>query len=258
MAEMRPIPWGRLAFAGTLLTNWVFLVFPPLAVGLPYAHGLAAHWNLSFLASPLSTYTMSALLIIALLFFVRRRGEAWAGAGVIALMVLAYYIRSCQLPDDTGVGHSTFMPVAALIAYLIAQSLADHRQLPRPQAYGQEAACGIVATGYGLAGFSKLQGAGLAWAQGSNLSYQIAVHSYTGAPYLRPLRLWAAQRLGLCAVLGGLTLFIECSFFLFAWAPARKIYCALTIAMHAGIALLMGFNEFPFLFTALSVGLLQL
>src|SRR5262249_43796694 len=157
-------PWGRWVLGSALALSWGGVSVELFSVpGLPYARGPAAWLGLDWLVAPLPLGVLSLIFFAALAAFLLRRAEGAAAAVVVLLLAFALHLQVSQWPGESGVRHAPLMPAAALAAYALVLRL-THRE-----AAAHEAACGIVAAIYLLAGLAKLQAGGLQWGQGGQL-----------------------------------------------------------------------------------------
>ena len=235
---MTSISMGRVFVGLSLLISWLSMSSMLSENGLPYP--------LSLLLHPISVVALTLAYLAASAAFVLRFQQGLAGVMAFALLALGAYLEAYRLP--AGVGHSKFLPGAALAAYLVAYLAAKRQRVEQRESQGQEAACGIVGAAYALAAISKLWNSGLSWASGRFLALLIAGHSYLGPDFAQPLRLAIANNPILCRFLAATTLMIECSGPLFIWPPARKPYAIAATIMHLGIGLLMGLTYLDWIF----------
>jgi hypothetical protein len=205
------------------------------------------------LVQPAIILTLTATYALAVAAFVLRLRPGLSGLLAAALLALATHLTESQWPPGIGLHNGALLPGGALTAYLIAHFVWRRRSLAEREWVGIEAASGIVAAGYSLAGLSKLLGSGFGWAHGANLSIHIATHSHSGSAFMRPLRLAVAGNLPLCTALGIGTLLVECSFLAYTWQKARKPYAIVVALMHTSISILMGLHHFDWLFMAVGL-----
>lgn len=243
--------FARVVIGLALLVAWPNPGRITRVSGIPYPHGLSALVDLSLLVQPAAVAVLTAAYGIAVIAFVLRVRQGISGLLAAGLLALVTHLTESQWPHGIGLHNGAILPGATLTAYSIAFLITRRRSLTEREWFGVEAACGIVAAGYSLAGLSKLLGSGLGWAQGANLSIHIATHSHSGAAFMRPLRLWVAENVQLCTLLGIGTLLVECSFLAYTWQKARKPYAILVTCMHTSISILMGLHHFDWLFTAI-------
>lgn len=243
--------FARIVIGLALLVAWPNPGRITRIAGIPYPHGLSAIVDLSILVQPVVVAVMTGAYVLAVIGFVLRIRPGATGVTAACLLALVMHLTESQWPRGIGLHNGAILPGGTLTAYLIAWFVTRKRSIAEREWFGVEAACGIVAAGYSLAGLSKVLGSGFGWAQGANLSIHIATHSHSGAAFMRPLRLSVAENLQLCTVLGIGTLLVECSFLAFTWQKARKPYAILVTCMHTSISILMGLHHFDWLFTAI-------
>jgi hypothetical protein len=149
----------------------------------------------------------------------------------VAVLMLGVMLAALELhlePTQT-LGHGRFLPWLALAGWRMG---AGDRER------GLALARGLVAAPYVLAGAAKLVGDGSAWFRGDGLALVLVEHA--SGP-LASLRMAVALSPGLCAALAIGTLLVELLGPALLLPATRKPWIALAIAMHAGIALLMGY-----------------
>ena len=253
---------GRWTFALSALAAWMSLGRILRVDGIPYPRGLSALVDLSWLVTPAAALVTTVLFGACALVFARARSGALAAAAVMsALLALGTHLFASQWPGDAGSNRATSLPGASLAALVLVTLVAGRgvrgasRDERARERLGVDAAAGIVAASYALAGLSKLSGSGVGWAMGQNLAMHIASHAFYGVAWLRPLRESVAEQLWLCTALGVATLVIECSFVLFVLRPMRLAYAALGSAMHLGIGAIMGLHHYDWMLGMLGVAL---
>ena len=246
----------RLMIALSLIATWGSLGRVLRVQGVPHPRGLSAWIDLGWLVTPLGAGLMTGLFAAATLAFVLRRGEGVAATALVVLLAVGGHVQEAQWPVGAFANRSLVLPGAALAVYGVARLLALRAGAPRDQAdaWGLEAACGVAAACYTLAGLNKLVGSGAAWAGGSNLAMHISVHAHGGLEGLRAARLAVADSLGLCTLFGVGTLVIESSFLLFVLPRLRRGYALAAAAMHLGIAAVLGLHHYDWMFMVLGLG----
>lgn len=242
---------GRLLVGLGLLMAWASLGRVLRVDGLPYApFGLNA--------LPMNgaiTGGISLVFAGAWVSFVRGRAVDAAAGVMVVLLALGAQVQQWQSPGDTGVNGATMLPGAALLAWWLAR-----RSTRDPEARehrGIEAACGVVAACYAVAVASKLYMSGFGWASAGNIGLQIATQAYLAPEPVQSLRLAAGASSVLCGALGAGTILIEGGAILFVIPAARTWIAALLLAMHLGIAVLMGLHHYDWMFTAVGWALIS-
>jgi len=142
-----------------------------------------------------------------------------------------------------GEHHGKILPMTVMIAMGLGGWLARWQGAnPEAQAQmGQEAACGMVAATYSLAALAKLWGSGGQWFLPDALGMLILERSVGAPAGLAELRLMVASHPTVCSFFAVGSIFIEAAGILFLWAPARRPLAFLLLALHTGIAVLMGY-----------------
>ncbi|MDP2314655.1 MAG: hypothetical protein Q8P41_17255 [Pseudomonadota bacterium] len=182
-----------------------------------------------------ASWLAGAVHVVGLAWWVRAPRSVAAGALALLPLLVGGILEGALSPS--GVHHGKILPVVALAGWLVAQV----RGGPDADRNAVEAACGLTAAAYALAAYAKLAGAGLLWFDPDYLGL-LLVERAVGAPApLAALRLAVAEQPTLCVLLAGGALLTEASGALFVWAPARRPVALALLAMHAGIALLMGY-----------------
>ncbi|GDX80615.1 hypothetical protein LBMAG42_24260 [Deltaproteobacteria bacterium] len=242
---------GRLVVGLGLAMAWASLGRVLRVEGLPYApFGLDALPMNAGIGG-----VASVVFVAAWLAFVRDwRADRAAGA-LVTLLALGAQAQRWQAPADTGVNGATMLPGAALFAWWVARRTA--RDPLAREERGIEAACGLVAACYTVAVASKLYMSGLGWASPGNIGLQIATQAYLAPEPIQSLRLAAASSGLLCGALGVGTILIEGGAILFIFPAIRAPIAALLVAMHVGIAVLMGLHHYDWMFTAVGWALVS-
>jgi hypothetical protein len=248
---MAEVTRGRWALGAALALSWLGVSFEVLSVhGLPYAHGAAA--LLEWLVAPAPWVVLSLVFFGALAAFLLRRWQGVAAVVATLLLALALHLQVSQWPGESGVRHAPLMPAAALGAYGLAWLFTKRERT------AHEAACGVVAAIYFLAGVAKLEVGGLHWAQGGQLALLIAERSVDVPAWLAALRRGFALSPGLCSALAATAVAVECAGLLFVWPRARSAYAVAAIALHAGIAVLMGYVYVHYVLTVAALAFSRL
>lgn len=170
----------------------------------------------------------------ALLAF--HRGSWWAGLGVFLALAGIRQLETRTWTGDTVVRLGKYAPSAAcLLGWLIGRFAGE--------AAAWQAACGVMAGIYTLAGLSKLAETGWEWVRPQNHALLIAERSFGAPRPLRALRLAAARSPAVCRFVGlaGLIAELACAFYVFP--EARMAVTVLVLGLHAGIVLLLGYVE---------------
>lgn len=170
---------------------------------------------------------------------------AWLGVGVAALgaldwardptrkrglwayaLALAAWSLAEQRLAAAGVTHGKLLPASVALALALS---------------GAEAACGVVAAIYTLAGIAKLRGAGALFLDPDYLGTLVLERSFHVAAPLGQLRLALAESRVLITLLAATTLVLELSGALFVLPRCRRPLALALLFMHAGIAAAMGY-----------------
>lgn len=150
----------------------------------------------------------------------RKRG-LWAYA-----LPLAAWAFAEQHLTERGVTHGKLLPAGVALAMALS---------------GAEAACGVVAAVYTLAGLAKVRGAGALFLDPDYLGTLVLERAFHVAAPLAQLRLALAESRAL-VTLGALsTLILELGGALFVFRRARRPLALALVLMHAGIAVAMGY-----------------
>ncbi len=170
---------------------------------------------------------------------------AWLGVGVAALgaldwvhdptrkrglwayaLALAAWSLAEQHFTAAGVTHGKLLPASVALALALS---------------GAEAACGVVAAIYTLAGIAKLRGAGALFLDADYLGTLVLERAFHVAAPLGQLRLALAESRVVITLLAAATLVLELSGALFVFRSARRPLALALVLMHAGIAVAMGY-----------------
>ena len=206
---------------------------------------------------------LGGLFVVATAAFVWGWRPLRAALLVAGLLALAAHLQSAQwAPGSHQANRAVVLPGAALVAYALGGLLARRQGRTAAQvdaevdAVGVDAACGVAAACYAIAGGNKLLSSGLSWASDANLSMHMMVHSFGSAPGLGPLRQAVATTPWIASVAGAGTLLIECGFVLFVAPRLRRPLAAAAVVMHLGIGVAMGLHHYDWMFFVLGLGLL--
>lgn len=246
---------GQACIALGLAFGWASLGRVGEVAGLPYAPGPLAALPMNAAVEGAAT----ALFVLALGAFGLGRGREAAGGGLALLLALGTQAMAWQWPGEVGANSATMLPGGALAAWWVARRVgrrAGEDEAAR-EARGVEAACGVVAAGYFVAAASKVYTSGLAWAGPANIGLQIATQGSLVPEPLQGWRLAAAASRWLCGTVGVGTLILEGGALSFLWPAARLPHALLLVAMHLGIAVLMGLHHYDWMFTALGWALVS-
>lgn len=251
---------GHLCLGLSLLATWGSLARSFGRAGLAYPHGLSALVDLSALSSGPAGWALGGLFVAATGAFVWGWRPVRAALALVALLALAAHLQSAQwAPDSHQANRAVVLPGAGLVAYALGSLLAARRgkSAAEAEAVGLDAACGVAAACYGIAGANKLLGSGFDWASEANLSMHMMVHSFGSAPGLGPLRQAVATTPWIASAAGTGTLLIECGFVLFVVPRLRRPLALAAVAMHLGIGVAMGLHHYDWMFFVLGLGLLS-
>ena len=250
---------GRVFIGLSLLATWGTLSSVVRTVGLPHARGLSALVPLGSVTTTPAAIAFTAVFLLAVAAFVARLRPLAATLVIVGLLALGGHVQSAQWAPQADFAHRALvLPGAGLTAWLLAAAIARRRGAA-PEAADQvgiEAACGVAAACYTIAGMNKLLGSGLGWASGENLSMHMMVHSFGSLPALLDLRTAVATEPVLASIAGTGTLLIEGTFFLFVFPRLRVPYALAAAGLHMGIAVGMGLHHYDWMFMVLGLGLL--
>lgn len=253
---MRTPAFARVLFVGSLFFAWMSVNVQLVGHSVEQGQTMNAHLRDAFPLPMAVSVALTLLFVTASVLFVMRRWEVWTGGLVVAMLAGGATLQDALWPGEIGENHAVVLPGVAVLAYLIGRGTGLRRGMDRATAerLGYEAACGVAAACYLIAGLSKVHMSGLAWASGSNLSLHMHVHALSGGAWMRPFRLAVAEHLWLCTAFGAGTLLIECGAVVYLWAPLRRPWSVLIGAMHTSIGLLMGLYHPDWMLMALALG----
>lgn len=220
-----------------------------------YPRGLARWIDLSWAVQPAAQGVLVVMFLVALVAWVLRAREGAAAAVMIAVLWIAESLALSEWADDVGGNKAAVLPVASLFGYSVTRAWATRRGMApiTVERLAVEAACGVCAAAYCLAGVSKVWESGLMWASGSNLALHITVHGWRGVEALIPFRLAVAQLLPLCTVFGVGTLIVECGYLFFVVPALRKPLSIAATLMHLSIGLVMGLHHYDWMFVEIGL-----
>lgn len=238
---------SRALQAVGLLFAWASLARVQRVEGVPHAPA-ALQW-LGPLTHPVAAAAVTVVFALLLGWFVVRGGQATMVA-LAALLAAGAAVQGWQWPGDEGANGAVMLPGAALVAMAVARGMVPPERRDRA---GIDAAAGLVAACYLLAGVAKLGGSGWAWTSQANLGVHILAQGYGGLGELEPLRTWVAGSPVVCRALGVGTLVIELGAVAFLRPGLRAVWAIGALFLHVGISLLMGLHHYDWLFTVLAV-----
>lgn len=183
-------------------------------------------------------------------------------AAALALLVAMALIRRWEVaewPDDIVIRLGKYVPAgAAMAAWLAAQPIlrALGHAPDAARHLGWNAACGVVAGMYLLAGIAKLREAGLVWAEPGYQALLVAERAFYGPRVLRDFRLAVARSPRASRVVGVVGLALEVAAVGFVVPDLRFALAAAIVTLHAGFVVLLGYVEPEWTAVVVAVALL--
>ena len=162
---------------------------------------------------------------VSVFAWLRDPARAWLLWGYVA--PLAAWAWAERILVESGVHHGKILPAAVALALALS---------------GVEAACGVVAATYVLAGVAKLTGAGLNFLDPDYLGTLVLERSFLVPGGLSTLRQFVAESPLACTTLAALTLAAELGAVLFVVRRYRLRVAVVLAAMHVGIWITMGYT----------------
>ncbi len=255
VTELPANRWPRAWFAAGLFMAMISYNRISRMESVPYPRGLAAWVDLGWAAQPSALAGLALLFLVAMVAWVVRVRETAAAVVMIAVLWIAESLHLSQWADDVGGNKAAVLPVASLLAYTVTRAWSRRRgdDALTVERLAVEAACGVCAAAYFLAGVSKISESGLMWASGSNLALHITVHGWRGVEALIPFRLAVAEVLPLCTLFGVGTLIVECGYLFFVVPALRKPLSIAATLMHLSIGLVMGLHHYDWMFVEIGL-----
>ncbi|GDX80549.1 hypothetical protein LBMAG42_23600 [Deltaproteobacteria bacterium] len=167
--------------------------------------------------------------------------------GAVAALTAIYGLRRWEVatyPGGMVARLGKYAPAsAALLAWLVAGALNP--------AHAWDAAAGVFAACYVLAGIAKVRETGWGWGRAENMSLLLAER---GFGRFGALRLRLATNRAACAAIGAAGLGVEFAAAGFLWAPARPGLAVGIVAFKALTYVLYGYFEPEWALTAAAIG----
>lgn len=217
--------------------------------GIPHARGVATLVDLAWVRSPVG-FGLLSLVYVAGSAAAAARARPLTGA-VVAFLAMALVAQvDGGLYTDVGNHHGKLLPISVLLASSMALRA-------RGELAAREAACGVIAAAYAMAGLIKLWQSGPLWFLAANLPL-LAAERAIGASWP-----FAAARMGLAetpwlGTAGGLAvLTIELGGVCFLWPRARRWWAVAMIASHVSIGVFLGYLYPDWILVLIAMGLLH-
>jgi hypothetical protein len=238
---------GQLLFAVALALSWLNSAMHVVFASRPLYHPrplapvpLGPRWvRLVLLAG---TLVFAGLLA----WWLRGPVPEAAAATILVVLVLLRRWETAQWPQGEVVRLGKYVPAAACLSGWLLLQLIGHflgwEEAAR-EAAGWEAAAGVIAAQYGMAGLAKLRETGLGWVGWQHQALLIAERAYSGPRVLRLLRQQVARLPAVCAVIGVVGLGLELGGLLYIVPQLRVGIAALVLLLYFNIALLLGYLE---------------
>lgn len=196
-------------------------------------------------ALPLGAAT---LLFVALaLSFTLGYWMEWVGLGLFVMMSIIRRFEIAQWEGDIVVRLGKYVPTAAcMLGWLVTQLVLGamgYEEAERHQ-LGWDAACGMLAGAYVLAGIAKVRQSGWVWTHPKYQALLLAERGFIGPPWVRKVRLAAARSRPVASVIGISGFLIEFVAAAYVIPAARPVVLAAVILLHLGFMLLLGYFEF--------------
>lgn len=195
-------------------------------------------------AAALAAPTLGFLALVWL-FFARIQPELVAML-LLGAMAVIRRLEVMQWEGDVVVRLGKYVPAAAcLLAWLMADAalfaLGYDADVARPTAWN--AACGVMAGAYVLAGIAKLRESGPEWVHPRYQSLLIAERGYSGPTWVRRFRVAIARSRTASWIVGISGLAIEFAAIILVVPELRWITVGAVLAVHLGFTVLLGYFE---------------
>ncbi|MFZ5482337.1 MAG: hypothetical protein ACOZNI_36585 [Myxococcota bacterium] len=191
--------------------------------------------------------------------FVRAGASERLAVAILACLVAIRQWEIAQWQGDLVVRLGKYVPTAACLAgWLVAQPILRASGVGEGEAWrlGWDAACGVMAGVYVLAGIAKLRESGPEWAKARHQALLVAERAYFGPRPLRALRLAVARSRASSAVVGAVGLGLELGAVAFLVPSLRPGLAGAIVAMHLGFFVLLGYVELEWTVVLLAITLL--
>jgi hypothetical protein len=246
--------WNRVLLAVALLVASCGMLDGTGSVDrLPHPRGLAALVDLTPLTTDAGRMGAVALMVVLLGVFVSGRSTQLVGWAVVLLAWCEHDVESSvhQLATDHGQGSQE--PFTTLIAWLIGVAIAPRLGKDRER-LGSALACGVVASGYTMAGLSKLWHSGLGWVDGRAMALMMYERIPGAWPPFAELRGFVAGHVTLAGLSMAVALVVELAGFLWLFRPARRPMMVAAVVMHVAIGIFLGYFHPDWAMTAIAWG----
>lgn len=237
---------------GTLYLAWTwgFYILRISDVVLPL--GIAQYVDVSFFFGN-TLPLVNAGLVTALVVVGFLRVTRWAYLGAFLLLHLQYAARYSlgEIPHSANMLGMTLCVLAA--AMLVFRDAKHQRRLTLGLTYF------FVGLGYTLAGFSKLVGTGITWADGRHLwmwiyEKSIDLQAKTGVLDLNILQELALSQVSVATLFLAFGMLTELGAFLMWWRRLRFPVIVAVLGLHIGIFLVMNIMFYLSVFELLLLG----
>ena len=202
---------------------------------------------------------LSAVFVAQVVAFTVGWNPEWVA---ITLLLSLFGVRQwekAQWPGDIVVYLGKYVAAAAcLAAWLVAQPVLRLWGYPAEEArhLGWDAACGVMAGAFTLAGLTKLREAGVRWLEAKHHALLIAERAFSGPMWLRRLRLAVARSPHATQIIGVYGMAVELGAIAFVVPELRVAVLVALWALLIGFVVLLGYFEVEWATVALAVMLL--
>lgn len=203
---------------------------------------------------------LAALPFTALtVLFVLDIARVWVGIALFVAMLAIRRAEIVQWKGDIVVRLGKYVPTAAcLLAWLVAQPALLFAGYAEEEArvLGWDAACGVMAGAYVLAGIAKLRESGVQWAESKYQALLVAERAFAGPAIVRSTRLAVARSRFASRIVGIAGLATEFLAIGLVVPVLRPIVVALVLVLHAGFVVLLGYAEYEWVVVIVSIVLM--
>ena len=237
---------------GTLYLAWTWGLYILRISDVVLPLGIAQYIDVSFFFGNVLPL-VNAGLVTALIAAAFLRVSRWAYLGAFLLLHLQYAARYSlgEIPHSANMLGMTLLVLA--VAMLVFRDARYQRRLTLGLTYF------FVGLGYTLAGFSKLVGTGITWADGRHLwmwiyEKSIDLQAKTGVLDLNILQELALSHVSVATLFLAFGMLTELGAFLMWWRRFRFPVIVAVLGLHIGIFLVMNIMFYLSVFELLLLG----
>ena len=195
-------------------------------------------------ALPLRAATL--LFVTLALSFTLGYWMEWAGLALFVMMSIIRRFEIAQWEGDIVVRLGKYVPTAAcMLGWLVTQLVLGGLGYEEAERYrlGWDAACGMLAGAYVLAGIAKVRQSGWVWTHPKYQALLLDERGFIGPQWVRKIRLAAARSKPVSGFIGISGFLIEFVAAAYVIPAARPVVLAGVVLLHIGFIVLLGYVE---------------